>query len=70
MKVEVTCCEGKDEFGQCLRDRCPNYAKAQERVMSDWPYVGTGFGNLYGEPTHQHFLSGVREDIAELTNAQ
>lgn len=63
MKIEVNCCEGNDESIRCLKDRCPIYAKAQERIQGSWPYVGTGFGNLYGNPSHQSFLNGVREDI-------
>jgi len=69
MKVQVTCCEGKDKHGDCLRDRCPHYAKAKERIQRGWPYVGTGFGNLYGNPTHGHFLGGVREDLAKQSSS-
>lgn len=65
MKITLSCCEGEDRYGRCLRDRCPLYAKAQQKVQRAWPYVGTGFGNLYGNPTHARFLSAVREDVLE-----
>lgn len=65
MKITLSCCEGKDQSGRCLKDRCPLYAKAQQKVQRAWPYVGTGFGNLYGNPTHTHLLSAVQEDICE-----
>lgn len=65
MKVEVTCCEGNDQRGTCLRHRCPHYQKAWSEVTSRWPYCGTGFGNLYGNPTHEHFLARVRRNLEQ-----
>lgn len=64
MKIQLDCCEGKDER-ICLKDRCPHYRKARARVQQNWPYVGTGFGNLYGNPKIGHFLAAVREDLAK-----
>jgi hypothetical protein len=64
MKIQVTCCEGKDD-GNCMRGRCPHYARAKERVQRGWPYIGTGFGNLYGNPSHQNFLREVRENVSK-----
>lgn len=65
MKIEVNCCEGYDN-GSCLRDRCPIYRKAKEKVEAEWPYMGTGFGNAYGNPGHGHFLEEVREEIKRM----
>ena len=65
MKVVLTCCEGEDRYGLCLKERCPLYAQAERTVQRTWPYVGTGFGNLYGNPTHDHFLSAVRKALLE-----
>jgi hypothetical protein len=63
--IEVACCEGDDKSGRCLKDRCPMYRKAKEQIQSNWPYTGTGFGNLHGDPSHQHFLNRVKRDIEE-----
>ncbi len=65
IKIALSCCEGKEKSGNCLRDLCPHYDKAKYRIIGSWPYVGTGFGNLYGNPGHGHFLTGVREDLAK-----
>ena len=66
MKVRITinCCEGKNG-GHCLENLCPHYQKAKERIVRNWPYVGTGFGNMYGNPGHNNFLAGVRNDLAK-----
>jgi hypothetical protein len=60
MKVE--CCGGRERFaGQCLRDRCPVYNKAKDTVNRKWPFIPTGFGNLYGWPCHDDILIFVAE---------
>ncbi|MFA5841015.1 MAG: hypothetical protein WC847_01960 [Candidatus Paceibacterota bacterium] len=65
MEFIVKCCEGKDDGqGSCLRDRCPQYKKAKSEIEKSWPtYVGTGFGNLHGNPSHWHFLEKVKDNI-------
>ncbi|KKR12024.1 MAG: hypothetical protein UT39_C0001G0079 [Candidatus Woesebacteria bacterium GW2011_GWA1_39_21] len=64
-KIEITCCDGVEKYpGICLKDGCPNYRKAREQVDSSWPYVGTGYGNLYGNPSISHYLAQVRKNIA------
>lgn len=65
-KVSIDCCDGNDNIhNQCLRDICPKYQEARRKVEKDWPYVGTGFGNLYGNPGRVHFLAKVRETILQ-----
>lgn len=60
--IVVRCCDGQEKYeNQCLRNNCPNYRAAEKEVQTNWPYVGTGFGNLYGNPTHGHFLARVRK---------
>lgn len=61
--VEIDCCEGNEESRRCLRDRCPIYVEAKWNIQKSWSYVGTGFGNLYGEPTHRQFLNEVAANI-------
>jgi hypothetical protein len=61
MKISVECCEGKGE--SCLEDRCPIYRKAKEEIDRNWPYIGTGFGNLYGNPDKKRYLIKVREGV-------
>lgn len=61
-KIELSCCEGNEEYrNQCLKDRCPIYDLAKREIRSNWPYVGTGYGNLYGNPDHETYLARVRE---------
>lgn len=71
MKIEVNCCEGSPVYrDQCLKTRCPIYTEAKSDVQGSWPYVGTGFGNLYGNPSEAHYLSKVRENLqAEIAKA-
>lgn len=71
MRIEVECCEGSPRYkDQCLKDKCPIYSEAKADVQSGWPYVGTGFGNLYGNPSEAHYLSKVRENLqAEIAKA-
>ena len=65
-EIKLECCCGSENYdGHCLKDRCPHYRQAQEEVSSSWPYVGTGFGNLHGNPKHSHFLSKVRENLKD-----
>ena len=65
MEFSVKCCEGNDDRQEaCLRDRCPHYRKAKLEIEASWPsYVGTGFGNLHGNPSHWHFLEKVKDNI-------
>ena len=65
MEFSVKCCEGDDSRqGSCLKDRCPLYRKAKSEVEVSWPsYVGTGFGNLHGNPSHWHFLEKVKDKV-------
>lgn len=67
VKFKLECCQGSPSSTgcDCHRDLCPHYKKARQRVQQGWPYVGTGFGNLYGNPNHGHFLTAVREDFAK-----
>lgn len=65
-RITIECCGGIESYhGQCLRKHCPNYSKAQHEVSNSWHYVGTGYGNLYGEPTHSNILSKVRDNLEE-----
>jgi hypothetical protein len=62
--IKLECCDGNEKYtGRCLKDRCPNYRRAEEEVRRKWPYQGTGFGNLYGNPTHGHVLAEVRRQL-------
>lgn len=68
VKIVLKCCEGKEAWrGQCLRSRCPHYDKAEMDVNREWPYEGTGFGNLYGNPGHGHYLSKVQQMLKDKT---
>jgi hypothetical protein len=59
---EQKCCEGNDrDEHRCLKSRCPIYEECRRAIDSKWPYVGTGFGNLYGNPSHGTYLARVRE---------
>lgn len=65
MRIETECCEGiESKYGmKCLQDRCPTYKGTKEVVDQGWPYVGTGFGNLYGNPGHDRYLAEVRASL-------
>ena len=63
-EIKLSCCEGREtSYGYCLKDRCPNYHEAKEYIDRHWPYTGTGYGNLYGWPTHSIYLAQVRRWI-------
>ena len=65
MRIETECCEGIERYNRkCLKDRCPEYQTARDEIGKNWPYTGTGFGNLHGEPTHEMYLYRVRERAA------
>jgi hypothetical protein len=65
-KIEVECCEGREGYGgHCIKSRCPIYRGVQENVDGAWPYTETGFGNLYGNPTHEIYLAEVRDGVKE-----
>lgn len=64
IKIEMECCGGDEKYeGQCLKDRCPLYSKASSKVYASWPFVSTGFGNLYGSPGHHNHLAQVKQDV-------
>lgn len=64
MRAEIECCEGLEKYqGECLQRNCPIYKQAEEQVDHNWPYVGTGFGNLYGNPTANHYKRKVVENL-------
>lgn len=66
-KIELNCCEGKPaNIQQCLKDRCPIYNQAKREVQSGHPYVGTGYGNLYPEPTDKDYLARVRKRVSRI----
>ncbi len=70
-EIKITCCDGIEEYpGICLRDRCPNYRKAREQVDRSWPYVGTGYGNMYGNPGVGRYLAQVRANVANDQNEE
>ncbi len=63
-EIKIKCCEGNEKNkGECLKNRCPWYTEASEKVQRDWPRTPTGFGNLCGEPDHHDYLSQVKRDI-------
>jgi hypothetical protein len=60
-KITVECCGGNERYpGYCLKDRCPIYRKVKNKIDQSWPYVGTGYGNLYGNPSHSEYLTEVK----------
>ena len=60
-EIKFECCAGNEKYsGHCIKTRCPIYQKVKEVVDRAWPYVGTGFGNLYGNPNHEIYISEVR----------
>lgn len=62
-EIKVNCCEGSEQYPEhCLKWRCPIYKKVQESMDRSHPYVGTGFGNLYGNLGHLDYLSKVWVD--------
>lgn len=65
MELKVKCCEGNEGRQEpCLGVRCPFYKKAKLEIEKAWPsYVGTGFGNLHGNPSHWHVLERVKDTI-------
>lgn len=67
MRIEVECCEGIENSyrDRCLRDKCLVYNSAREAVDRGWPWLPTGFGNAYGNPSHETYLSKVREQLRE-----
>lgn len=62
-------CYGGSGIG-CLEGRCPIFAAAEESVRKHWPFTPTGFGNLYGEPTREHYLSEVRACLGSTQNGR
>ena len=70
IRREIECCEGNPEINRaCYRNGCPLYQEARvqvDRSQPRVPYVGTGFGSLYGEPkrpTEAQYLAKVRENL-------
>ena len=64
IRIVIECCDGEETRpNKCLRERCPRYMSAKNEVERAWPFVGTGFGNLYGNPTHERILGTVRENM-------
>lgn len=65
--IKLECCEGNPQYeSHCLRDRCSIYRAAKHEVQRTWPYVGTGFGNMYGNPSESHYLAQVRANISKV----
>jgi hypothetical protein len=63
-EIKIKCCEGHEkQAGECLKDKCPWYVSAIQKVQNGWPRAKTGYGNLYGEPKHPDYLKQVREDV-------
>ena len=63
-KITLECCDGTEIYpNRCLRGLCPVYQSAQNKVDSTWPYIGTGYGNLYGNPSHITYLDRVRNNL-------
>lgn len=70
-EIKVNCCEGNELYqGHCVKWRCSIYKKAKESMKRSHPYVGTGFGNLYGNLDHQDYLSRVREHFRAKKNLE
>lgn len=64
INITIQCCGGKERYsGQCLKERCPAYVEAKEKVQVEWPRMATGYGNAYGEPRHSDYIHQVGEDI-------
>lgn len=67
-KILINCCEGNEQYqGQCLKERCPFYVIAKQKVENRWPRIQTGFGNAHGEPKHENYLHQVHEDVQSET---
>ncbi len=63
-EITIDCCEGLPEKSYlCIGSRCPNYQKAEDNIEKSWPYVGTGYGNLHGNPTKSLILDEVRKTL-------
>ncbi|MBI5044461.1 MAG: hypothetical protein HZC02_00905 [Candidatus Levybacteria bacterium] len=70
-EIAIRCCEGNERYkGECLKDRCPVYSQARREVDRSWPYVGTGFGNLYGNPEESTYLAQTRGLVASKKSEQ
>lgn len=67
-EFKLKCCEGSGQ--SCHKDLCPHFRKAEQEVKSAWPYEGTGFGNLYGNPGVLHFLAQVSKDLGIIPTPQ
>jgi hypothetical protein len=62
--IIIKCCGGRERYrGECLKERCPAYSVAKEKVQSEWPRLPTGYGNAYGEPNHSNYLGQVAQDV-------
>lgn len=62
----IQCCEGHEQRrGECEKGQCPLYQAAKSAVDGSWLYVGTGFGNLYGNPSHNTYLERVKYNVAK-----
>jgi len=60
--VEVECCCGNEFYSMpYLRFRCPIY-KTIEKMLGR-PYIETGFGNLYGSPSHDSIMEAVKASV-------
>jgi len=62
--IIVQCCEGKDGRN-CFKNRCALYREAKATTEAGFPNISTGFGNLYGDPSHEDFLARVRRVLRE-----
>ena len=64
INLNIECCEGNENYDeQCLKLRCPVYRDCRNEVDSSWPRMPTGFGNVYGEPNHGHYMSAVKDKL-------
>ena len=59
-EITIKCCEGCTTGASCIKYSCPVYQEAIDNVNSSWPHLSTGFGNAYGYPRHEDYLSEVR----------
>lgn len=67
MKEIINCClitEAERPSTWCA-EKCRLYAEARVEVMLKRPYIGTGYGNLYGEPSLVSIRGEARRILAQ-----
>ena len=68
MKEIINCCliNGTENPSYWCAEKCGLYIKAKSKADSKHPYLGTGYGNLYGEVSLASIRAEARRTLARI----